>query len=266
MRSVALALLVGATTLEGQVAPNRNTQYLFPAEPGDARAIWLNPGALGLAGTLSVALDLTVTRPGPGGHLGQLSAGFTSRHFSFGYQRDRLSDTLTGHTYRLALWGSDARLGAGLAAAVYRGGDGGTGWDLGAVYRLHPRITVGGVLGNIGQPVVRGARLRVQLVPGVSLHTPDGRLALSGQGVATPDSVLGFAAGFRAALPLRWPVRLLARVDTDRSARRTALAFGMSVGGLDQVGLLVTTPGDASEIGAASLYGVSARRLAPSRR
>ena len=56
-------------------------------------------------------------------------------------------------------------------------------------------------------------------------------------------------------------MRVLLRLDTDGSLRRAGLAFGLSLGGKDLVGAVVTLPGDASRVDAASLYGVSTREV-----
>src|SRR5437764_538535 len=88
-------------------------------------------------------------------------------------------------------------------------------------------------------------------------------LALSAHGRITPDSVAGYAFGVRASLRegSRWPARLLLRLDTDGSLRRAGFALGLSLGGNDLVGAVVTFPGDVSRPDAASLYGVSTRQV-----
>ena len=48
-------------------------------------------------------------------------------------------------------------------------------------------------------------------------------------------------------------------MDTDQKFRRTQFAFGFSIGGLSQLGLVATTPGNASSINDVTLYGVSSR-------
>src|SRR5205814_10636049 len=78
-------------------------------------------------------------------------------------------------------------------------------------------------------------------------------LALSAHGRITPDSVAGYAFGVRASLRegSRWPARLLLRLDTDGSLRRAGFALGLSLGGNDLVGAVVTFPGDVSRPDAA---------------
>src|SRR2546422_5744678 len=84
----------------------------------------------------------------------------------------------------------------------------------------------------------------------------------------TSDVVEGYAFGLRGTLRAgsSLAIGLLARLDTDRSLRRSGLAFGFSLGGEDTAGLVATTPGDAHGIDALSLYGVSTRRFTSARR
>ncbi|MBI1966949.1 MAG: hypothetical protein HYS40_03070 [Gemmatimonadetes bacterium] len=207
----------------------------------------------------SVHFDLTVGEPGARGRLQQLTAGFNSRGLSFGYQRDIFDGDTTGHTYRLGLAGASGGLALGFAAAYYRGATKAAGWDIGAVYTVGPRLTVGGVLANIGQPVVRGLHQRAALLAGATL-TPFGpSAAFSATGRATSEDVVGYVFTARWTWGWRRPVGLLARLDTDGRLRRGAFAFGLSVGGRDVVGAVATTPGDLSGVDAASLYGVAAR-------
>jgi hypothetical protein len=263
---LGVGLLFGATLAHAQVAPNRNSQRLFVTEVADAPSVWVNPGALAMAGNLSVALDLTVGNPGSAGRLDQISASFNSHRFAFGYQRDRLGGGATGHTYRVVLWGTDGRLSLGLAGTQYSGGQGGRAVDIGVLYLLSPQVSLGGVLANIGQPIVRGDSLRLQLTPAVAVHTTGRGMAILSQATVNSDNIVGFAFGVQATVPLRLPVRVLARVDTDGDFGRTAFAFGLTVGGLDRVGLLASTPGDADRISAASLHGASARPVSTTTR
>ena len=261
-----LPLLLLVSRGSAQVIPNRATRYLFPTDVSDARALWVNPAGLGRVLEASVHLDLTVGDPGAGGRLRQLTAGFNSRGFSLGYQRDVLDGGARDHTYRLGFAGGRGSLAAGVAAALYRGASaGGTGWDAGLVYDLPPRLTVGGVIENVGQPVVHDSVLHVNYVPGATLRLFGPRLALSAQGRFRSDGAAAYAFGVRAGLREGGarPIRLLARVDTDGSLRRTAFAFGLAVGGQDAVGAVATVLGDGARLDALSLYGLSTRRIGP---
>jgi len=259
--SVPLWLI--ATGAFAQVAPNRAALYLYPTDVTDARALWVNPAGLGRAEQASVHIDVTVGDPGSGGRLRQLTTGLSSRGFALGYERDLFDGGVRGHTYRLGFAGGERRLAAGVAAALYRGGTSGTGWDVGAVYDLTPSLTIGATVANVGRPVVRDSTLPVTYTPGATFRLSGARAAFSADAQMTSDGVTGYAfgatAGLRQGTPL--PLRILLRVDTDRSLRRAAFAFGLSVGEQDLVGAVGTTPGDLGRLDAVSLYGVSTRRL-----
>ena len=252
-----------------QVAPNRATDYLFPTTVQDARAIWVNPARLGVLREASIYAELAVEDPGSKGRLRQINGGFNSRGLSFGYQRDILDNGVRGSTYRLGLAGGSGGLAAGFDIARYEGGGThATGWDLGTSYVALPSLTLAFVATNLGQPIVRGLRQRLTVVPGFTWQPPPvPALGLSADARITPDSVASYAFGasWRAASTSRWPIEIIARLDTDRGLRRGAFAFGLSIGGQDRGGLVASTPGAVSRISALSLYGLSAREPAPRR-
>jgi hypothetical protein len=258
--------------VSAQVAPNRATTYLHPTDVHDARALWVNPAGLAVVREASVYAELAVADPGAQGRLRQINAGFNSSGLSFGYQRDIFDGGKRGHTYRLGIAGASEGLAAGVVVAHYRGDTQGTGWDLGVAYVWTPAVTVGGVIANIGQPVVRGLPQRLTFVPGVTWRPWGGgsRAAFSAHAQITPDSVATYAFGAawqggRGGTG-RLPVAVLARVDTDRGLRRGAFALGLSIGGADRIGAVISTPGDVSGVDGASLYGVSTRTPGARRR
>src|SRR5438874_2387675 len=157
---------------------------------------------------------------------------------------------------------------AGFAAALYRGGTSSTGWDVGVVYDWVPALSVGGAIQNIGRPVVRDSTLHITYVPSATLRLAGRRVVVSALSRVTTDGVAGYALGLGGTLRAEtsFPIGLLARLDTDRSLRRTGLAFGFSLGGEDAAGLIATAPGDAHGIDGLSVYGVSTRRLTSARR
>jgi hypothetical protein len=262
VRPLAL-LFLAAGSAAAQVVPNRTTQYLSPTDVTDARALWVNPAGLGRVLEASVHFDLTVGDPGAKGRLRQLTAGFNSRGLSLGYQRDLFDGGVRGHIYRVGVAAGRQGLAAGAAAALYRGSTSTTGWDLGFLYDPVPHLSIGGTIQNIGRPEVRGETLPVTYVPAATVRLLGARVALSGQGRFTSAAGLGYAFAARAGVREggRLPVRLLARLDTDRSLKRAWFAFGLSVGADDLLGAVVTTPGDVSRVDALSLYGVSTRRM-----
>jgi hypothetical protein len=134
------------------------------------------------------------------------------------------------------------------------------------LYDWRPALSLGGVIQNVGEPNVRGAILPVTYVPSATLRLWGARAAVSADGRFTSAGVLGYAFGLRATLgSARAPLGVLARLDTDRTLARAALAFGVSLGSQDLAGLVATTPGNASGIDALDLYGVSTRQFTRSR-
>jgi hypothetical protein len=246
-----------------QIAPNRTTLYLHPTDVTDARALWVNPAGLGRFLEASLHLDLTVGDPGAAGRLRQFTVGLNSRGFAVGYQRDVFAGGTRSHTYRVGFAGSQKQLAGGVAAALYRGSRSSTGWEAGVLYDATPGWTLGGVIENIGRPLVGDSTLPVTFVPGATLRVGGAQGALSVQGRFASGGVAGYAVGARAGFHEggALPVRLLARLDTDRSLRRTGFAFGLSLGGPDLVGAVATTPGTLGHFDALSLYGVSTRRF-----
>ena len=248
--------------LAAQVAPNRATAYLHPTDVHDARALWVNPAGLGTLAEASIYAEVSVGDPGARGSVRQIDAGFNARGLSFGYQRDIFDAGARGHTYRLGIAGASGGLAAGFAVARYGGsGASGTGWDAGVTY-APGSLTAGGAIMNIGQPVVRGLRQRLTFVPGATWHpAPIPSVALSAHARITPDSVAAYAFGasWRRGGQTRWPIGILARLDTDGKLRRGAFALGLSIGGQDLIGAVASTPGNVSRIDEASLYGVSTR-------
>ena len=263
-----LPLLLLASGALAQVAPNNATLYLHPTDVSDARALWVNPAGLGHFPEASVHLDLTVGDPGAKGQLRQLTLGVNSRGLSLGYQRDLFSSGRRGHTYKLGYAAGRGGLAAGFATALYRGGTSGTGWDVGILYDWTPALSIGGVIRNIGQPVVRDSTLRLTYVPSATLQLAGRRVVLSALTRLTSDGVAGYGFGPRGTLRAgtSLPIGLLARLDTDRSLHRGGFAFGFSLGAADMAGLVATTPADVNGIDALSLYGVSTRRFTSARR
>jgi len=263
-----LPLLLLASGALAQVAPNNATLYLHPTDVSDARALWVNPAGLGHFPEASVHLDLTVGDPGAKGQLRQLTLGVNSRGLSLGYQRDLFSSGRRGHTYKLGYAAGRGGLAAGFATALYRGGTSGTGWDVGILYDWTPALSIGGVIRNIGQPVVRDSTLHLTYVPSATLQLAGRRIVLSALSRLTSDGVAGYGFGLRGTLRAgtSLPIGLLARLDTDRSLHRGGFAFGFSLGAADMAGLVATTPADVNGIDALSLYGVSTRRFTSARR
>lgn len=237
---------------------NRSDTYLFPSEAQDARAIWVTPSGLAVRQEASVYFDLTVANPGSLGQLRQLNVGFNARGLGFAYQRDQFSGGTSAGTYKLAFGTGQGPMAVGLGTTWYRGGTKGTGFDLGVTYRASGALALAGVIANIGQPNVRGLVQRVRYTASANLQVTPG-LGLGALTSANPSGFRAFGADLRAAFDPGFPLGFVARMDTDQKFRRTQFAIGFSIGGLNQLGLVATTPGDASSINDLTLYGVSSR-------
>lgn len=260
--ALAACLLVPVLAAAQEVAPNRAAAYLHPTDVRDARALWVNPAGLGVLRDASVYAEIAVQDPGARGRLRQLNAGFNSRGLAFAYQRDLFDGGRRGYTYRFGLAGGSKGLAVGGAMALYRGDTRGTGWDVGALYTFEGRValTVGGMIANIGQPMVRGLEQRLTYVPGATWRPLGPAAALSVHARITPDAVISYAFGVSwQGSGGRFPLGVLARLDTDAGLRRGAFALGISLGGPDRVGTVISTPGDVSGVNAASLWGLSTR-------
>jgi hypothetical protein len=260
--STSVACIAGiafAGPASAQVAANRATTYLVPSDVTDARAVWVNPGALAATPEASVALDLTVANPGARGRLAQISAGLDARGFAFGYQRNVFPNGDRGHTYRLGLGGKSGGLAVGFAAAFHGGAIRGTGWDVGARYDWRPEFTLGGVVRNLGRPTVLGVRQEVILLPAITVRPLGASLALSGEAAFTTTVARGYGVQASFGPGARSALGIIARLDTDRSWHRTAFTLALSLGRRDRVGLTGTMPEDLSRLGTASVYGLSTR-------
>lgn len=265
---VALLLLAvgpsGRPAAAQSVTPNRATAYLFPTDVRDPRAVWVNPAGLGVLRDAAIYAELSVGDPGARGRLRQINAGFNSRGLSLAYQRDIFDGGLRGSTLRLGLAGGSQGLAGGVAVARYGGtGIKSTGWDFGITYLAHPQLTVGAVAANIGQPVVGGQRQRFTFVPGLTWHPgPIPAVAFSTAAHITPDSVASYAFGLSWRTPgaSSWPIEIIARLDTDGGLRRSAFVLALSIGGQNRFGAVVSTPGDASHLDGASVFGLVTRQ------
>lgn len=268
--ALAALLVVPRLAAAQEVAPNRATAYLHPSDVRDARALWVNPAGLAVLREASIYAEVAVQDPATStGRLRQISAGFNSRGLAFAYQRDVFDGGRRGHTYRVGLAGSSEGLAAGAAMALYRGDTKGTGWDFGVLYtpKALEALTAAVVITNVGQPVVRSLEQRLTFIPGVTWRPLGPASALSMHGRITPDSVMGYAFGLAwQGSGGRFPIGVLARLETDGGLRRGQFSLGISVGGPDRVGAVVSTPGDLSSLETASLWGLATRAPAPTRR
>ena len=244
------------------MAVNRSDVYLFPSEAQDARAVWVTPAGLAVRQEASVYFDVTVANPGSLGQLRQVNAGFNARGLAFAYQRDQFSGGTSGGTYKLAFATGEGPLAVGLGTTWYRGGTKGTGFDLGGTYRASSALALAGVIANIGQPNVRGLVQRIRYTASANLQVVPG-FGLGALTSANTSGFQGFAADLRAAFDPGVPLGFVARLDTDQKLHRTQVVLGISIGSLNQIGLVATAPGNVSSINDVTLFGVATRVPGP---
>jgi hypothetical protein len=251
-------VLVGGVA--AQFGANRATAYLVPTDVSDARALWVNPAGLAAKPEASVLLDLTVADPGAARQLGQASIGLNARGLSLGYQWDHIAPGSSGHSYSVGLGTSAGGLAAGFAVAFHGGAIRGTGWDLGLRYDWRRTLTLGAVVRNLGRPRVSGmGREEVTYVPAITARAFGTALACSGQARLTTTGARGYGLQASFEFPGRPALGIIARLDTDRSVRRTGFTLALSLGRRDRLGLTGSTPGDLSRLQSASVFGLSTR-------
>lgn len=265
-------LLVLAVTLSGPLAGQyrtaRSADYLFAVTAADARALWVNPGGLGVTYDASVMGELVADTSRTGSlALTQVTAGFNSRGIAFGYRRDLYNDTLTGHTWRIGAGRALTRVAVGFALAIHSNGDGPTqrGLDLGVRYRLLSTVELGGTVRDIGKPIVHDSTLNVSGTAGLG-WAPMRSLRLDAQGTVTRVTGGGTATGWRGGLAfslgtLALPLHLQAVLGLNRDLVPTRLALALSLGGRDRVVGVVSgaRPGRRVEMDGISLAGIASR-------
>lgn len=275
MRPVcALAiLLIPISPLWGQgPVQNRAADVFFGPDVFDARAVWVNPAALGIVPSASVMADITTFLPFENGsRVSQWTLGLSSRGFSFGYQHDEFGSGRARDTYRLGFGGGIPPLMIGGAVTFHRGiGKAVTG-DIGAVYQATPVVALSGVLANIGQPNL-GAndefKLPATLIPSATLSLAGGRASLAAGAAFSSDSVHFVGGGLRIQPILKIPLIASARFDAiNGKLDRGRLTLALSWGTQGVIHAALTSPDDFNRVSLLSITGVAVQPIGrPSRR
>jgi hypothetical protein len=235
----------------------------------DARALWVNPGGLGIQPSASIMGELAVERATTGDlRLGQWTVAFNSRGLSLGYQRDRFPTTpTTGETFRFGTAVPLGRGSLGGSISLYRGGVEGNemGGDIGITYRLSAPFTVGAVVRNIGRPVVRTAPAPLEgTLGGAWLATP-GVLELAAdvtvrEGLGTASTEASYRGGIHFSPGLRVPFGIVSALELDKGLSVINWLVGVSFGRTERgIGLLSGgNSGGTQAIERFSLTGVAA--------
>ncbi len=261
MRHAAALVLCGLwAPLSAQTAvPNRATTLMFASDLSDARAMWVNPAALGLPLYASVAADVSIMTPfEDGARASQWSAAASSRGLGFGYQHDLLQPEGVRDTYRVAFGRAARRTSLGFAATFYRGNGSGTGWEAGLLHILSSSLRVAADVSNIGRPTIGGAPLPLTLRADAT-WLAGGFLSISGGMTATENRFEQWAAGATLRIGGRLPITLLARIDVPQDTDNARLSFGFGLGGQDLVQLGATVPKSFERVDLLSVSGSSTR-------
>lgn len=259
-------------SLAGQGAvPNRSQDIFFGPDVLDARALWVNPAALGIVPSASVMAELTLLRPfADESRVGQWTLGLSSRGFSFGYQHDELGNDQSRDTYRFGFGGGLPPLSVGASVAMHRGVGKGLSWDIGAVYQASRYLSLSGVLANIGQPDLGPTKedeLPFTIRPAATLTVGSGIVVLSGGASITSDSLTSVGAGVQLRPLPGVPFTALARIDAigkSLNAGRITFAVSWGVRGIIQGAL--SAPEDLGRTDVASLTGVAIQPIGGPRR
>ena len=267
MRQI-LCLVAGfaALPLAAQYRDARGRDYLFAASVSDARALWVNPGGLGVQREASVMGELVTDRSRTGSlAFNQYTAGFNSRGIAFGFRHDRYGDSVSDNTWRVGAGRGLGNIAVGIAMSFHSNGPGPTqrGVDVGVRYRLLPGLQLGAVVERLGKPVVNDSTLNVGGSLGLA-WTPTSVVRIEAQGhfEDDPGSVgRSFRAGLGVRPPLVFPMLIGAVLDMDRNLAPGRLTLAITVGGPDRViGVTsATRPGGSLSVDALSLTGVSTR-------
>lgn len=240
--------------------PNRATALAFGSDVTDARAVWLNPAALGLVPLASIMGDITAAEPFDAADVTQWTIAFNSRGLAVGYQHDRFPDEGgTRDSYRLGFGRGDGRTSVGALVTLYRGNGHDTGGDLGVVHRLSPTLRLSAVLSNVGGPELDAGALPLTLEPSLTWRAADMPISVGAGAALTADSLRHWALAVRLAGTARLPLSLLARLDAPRSFDAARITFGLAWGRQDLVQLAVTASKDLDQALLGSLSGVSTR-------
>lgn len=277
MRRIASLLLIAATVplvlphrqLSAQFRAPRSADYLFVALDNDARMLWVNPAALGIEFQASLMGEVLIERNTTDGFpLAQYTLGFSSRGVAFGYRRDRFDNSTGGNTFRFGFGRRFRRYAVGGSATLYSDSVNQREGEIGIRYFLLRGLDIGAVIQHIGKPTVRGVRLPLTGVLGVSWSPLGGAVQLVGEAAAADRATvsgydLSYRAGVRVGMSGTLPFGIIAALDLDEDFGTNSLVLGLQVGRKDR-GVLVgngARPLGSTVVNGVSLVGIASRPL-----
>ncbi len=243
--AAALLTFPALAPAAAQFRAPRSGDYLFAASVQDARALWVNPAGLAVIFEASIMGEVLVVRNGNDDlSLAQITAGFNSRGFAFAFRRDRFDDSTAGNTWRFGGSRAFRKVTVGVSFTIYSADINQREVDLGIRLLLAPTLQVGAVLRHIGEPVVRGVRLRPTGVFGLS-WSAGGVIQLNGETtLVDPRGPDGLDVSYRAGVMLslarvmRLPLGILSALDLRDDLGVDRLLFGLVLGGADRFALV----------------------------
>jgi hypothetical protein len=264
-----LALALGASPAHGQFRGPHSGDYLFAASAQDARALWVNPAGLAAAFEAVVMGEVLVERTGNDDFmLRQISVGFNSRGFGFGFRRDRFENSVAGNTLRIGFGRALGRIAIGASITLYSDSADQRELDLGIRGILLPGLEVGAAIHHLFEPLVRDSLLPATGRIGLAFSLWQGTLQLNAEAFAADrPSASGYDVGYRAGVAVsafgRTPLGLLAAVDLSNDVRIDRLVLGLVIGGPDR-GIFTGHGGrrnGTTYLDGVGLTGVASRRL-----
>ncbi len=258
-------LITVADLVKGQAQRPRTEIYEFAAAANDARAIWVNPAGLGAVLEASVMGEVVLewdetdkTR------MSQWMLGFNSHGLGFAYQRDRFVDDPTTPTedsrsvdaFRLGVSLPFEKGELGGSATMYRGGDEDTqwGWDIGLRYGLGSKLTLAGVLRNIGRPVALdvpipfGGTVGFTWLPAPTILEISAEVQLA-ERIASSGIDALYRGGIRFSPSAEFPFTLFTALSLGSAFRFDQWALGVSFGKKARGVVVASGPVDSGSIG-----------------
>jgi hypothetical protein len=263
------ALALAALPAHGQFRDPRSGDYLFSASAQDARALWVNPAGLAAAFEAVVMGEVLVERSSDDDFmLRQITVGFNSRGFGFGFRRDRFENSVGGNTLRIGFGRALGRIAVGASLTVYSDSADQRELDLGIRGFIFPGLEFGAAVQHIFEPLARDSLLPATGRLGAALTLWQGTLQLNTEAfAANRPSASGYEVGYRAGLTLRssgrTPLGLLAAVDLSDDVRIDRIVVGFVLGGRDR-GIITGHGGrrnGTAYLDGIGLTGVASRRL-----
>jgi hypothetical protein len=251
--SVAIAGTLAALNpnvdhLAAQMLPPEPERHATVSETLGVGSLWVNPAALGMdPGERIQALGMLSFRANPdttdlgfrqglvGIRAGPLALGLRTDRFRLTPDDDVTQDG-SGFTVGVG-WGGD-RFSFGATTDQYRRGITSSRFELGAIWRPAPRVTLGAAWRDVGSPVVITQRRPGNFLAGATVGLPGdvGTTSLDAQGY---DGGIQRVRGvLRFQLPIGLQAKGLVDLDGDGNVARFTLGMGYRFGDFGGFGTL----------------------------